>query len=294
MINHKFHPDGEKIAKKRFGQNFLKDETVLHRIIESIPNDDLPIVEIGPGLGDLTRYLVEIKDVTAYEVDRDLCGHLRKRFGPFIENGRLELHCSDVLSHWERKSLAGRPYHLVANLPYYIATNIILRALKDSDCRSLTVMVQKEVAEKFAAHPGEKQFSALSVLAQSCGEVYICFDVPPEAFVPAPKVDSSVLRIRKERSLADAGFEAFLRAAFKQPRKTLAKNLSAAFAKKDVAGALASLGLSPTVRPHEVGTSLYHHLNTLLQGDIDGREKEQSGEPTPEKSERRKSAKERR
>ncbi len=288
MIKPNFHQNSEKIAKKRFGQNFLKDETVLHKIIESMPDDDLEVVEIGPGLGDLTGYLVKIKDVTAYEVDRDLCGHLRRKFESSIENGRLKLHCSDVLDHWKQNSLVERPYHLVANLPYYIATNIILRALKDPNCKSILVMVQKEVAEKFSAKPGERQFCALSVLAQSCGQAEIRFDVPPEAFVPAPKVMSSVLQIRKESSLDDPELEDFLKTAFKQPRKTLAKNLSTRFDKKDVNGALASLGLGSSVRPHEVETSLYHHLKSILQGDIDGREKERkAGKPAPKRSGRR-------
>lgn len=289
MINGNFSNLSEKVAKKRFGQNFLKDESVLHEIIESMPNDELPVAEIGPGLGDLTRYLVEIKDVTAYEVDRELCEHLHKRFEPHLEKGRLKLRCGDVLDHWKRESLVDREYHLVANLPYYIATNIILRALKDPNCKSMLVMVQKEVAEKFSAKPKDRQFSALSVLAQSCGEAHICFDVPPEAFVPAPKVMSSVLQIRKSGSLDDPEFEDFLRAAFAQPRKRLAKNLSALFDKKDVEAALSSLGLSSTVRPHEVETSLYHHLNKILKGDIDGREKErQSGKSAPKQRRERK------
>ena len=262
-------------AKKRFGQNFLKDEVVLHKIIQSMPNDDRRVVEIGPGLGDLTRYLVEKKDVTAFEVDQDLCEHLRRRFADAIGRDKLSLKCGDVLRHWEQESLERRPYHLVANLPYYIATNIVLRALKDPYCQSLVVMVQKEVAEKFAAHPGQKNFSALSVLAQSVGEVVSLFDVPPEAFVPAPKVVSSVLRIVKATSLNDEGFEDFLRKAFAQPRKTLAKNLSSGFDRADVAKALQTCGLQSSVRPHEVATSLYHHLYEILnqKGDMDGREK---------------------
>ena len=276
MINRNAHKDSEKIAKKKFGQNFLKDETVLHRIIESMPNDDKPIVEIGPGLGDLTRYLVEIKDVTAYEVDKDLCEHLRKRFKVAIENDRLTLRCTDVLIHWDQESLGNQPYHMVANLPYYIATNIILRALKDQNCQSLLVMVQKEVAEKFSAKPKQKSFSALAVLARSAGEVQLCFDVHPESFVPAPKVVSSVLRIVKKKTLDDPAFEIFLKTAFTQPRKTLAKNLSACYSKKDVIVALDLLDLGSSVRPHEVETSHYHHLYKILKGDIDGRE-EKSG-----------------
>jgi len=279
MINSYTQVDGEKIAKKKFGQNFLKDETVLRKIIESMPKDDLPVVEIGPGLGDLTRYLVEIKDVTAYEVDKDLCEHLHRRFNTLISDGKLKLRCTDVLSHWDQESLEDRSYNMVAKLPYYIATNIILRALKDPNCKSLLVMVQKEVAEKFSAQPGQKAFSALTVLAQSAGEVQLCFDVPPESFVPAPKVMSSVLRIVKKTTLHARGFETFLKTAFAQPRKTLAKNLSVRFEKKDVVAVIDSLDLGPSVRPHEVETSLYHHLYKILKGDIDGRE-EKSGVST--------------
>ena len=268
-----------QIAKKKFGQNFLKDEGIKHKIIESMPDDNLPIAEIGPGLGDLTEKLVEKRDVTAFEVDRDLCEHLRRRFEAPIRHGKLELRCGDVLSHWETGSLIERPYHLVANLPYYIATHIVLRALKDPMCRSLLVMVQKEVAEKFSARPGEKAFSSLAVLAQSSGEAQRLFDVPPQSFVPAPKVMSSILRIVKHCSLDDPAFEDFLKTAFAQPRKTLAKNLSKKYPKEDVVEAIASQALSPSVRPHEAATSCYHHLYKRLKGDKDGREKESAKQP---------------
>ena len=261
-------------AKKKFGQNFLKDETILRKIIESMPDDEKPIVEIGPGLGDLTRHLVKIKDVTAYEVDKDLCERLCNRFKVAIKSRKLTLRCTDVLTHWNQESLNRQPYHIVANLPYYIATNIILRALKDDNCQSLLVMVQKEVAKKFSAKPKQKSFSALAVLVQSVGEAELCFDVLPEAFVPAPKVVSSVLRIVKKETFNDPEFENFLKVAFTQPRKTLAKNLSGKFYKKDVVAAFDLLDLRSSVRPHEVGASLYHHLYKILKGDIDGREEE--------------------
>jgi 16S rRNA (adenine1518-N6/adenine1519-N6)-dimethyltransferase len=261
------------IAKKRFGQNFLKDSHILHRIIESMPNDNQRVVEIGPGLGDLTKYLVENKDVTAYEVDTDLCEHLRHRFADALEKGRLQLKCGDVLNRWER-SLCDKPYHLVANLPYYIATAIVLKALKDPLCSTILVMVQKEVAEKFSAQPGEKAFSALSVLAQSAGEAERLFDVPPESFDPAPKVVSSILKIEKRQSLDDERFEAFLKAAFSQPRKKLAKNLASKYGKERVASAFSQAGLPSSLRPHEADTSLYHRLYKILEkGEIDGREK---------------------
>jgi 16S rRNA (adenine1518-N6/adenine1519-N6)-dimethyltransferase len=265
--------NGTIAAKKRFGQNFLKDSHVLHRIIESMPNDEKCVIEIGPGLGDLTKYLVEIKDVTAYEVDTDLCEHLRHRFAHALEKGRLQLKCGDVLNRWER-SLCDKPYHLVANLPYYIATAIVLKALKDPQCTTILVMVQKEVAEKFSAQPGEKAFSALSVLAQSAGEAKRLFDVPPESFDPAPKVVSSILKIEKRRSPDDERFETFLKAAFSQPRKKLAKNLASEYGKKRVESAFSQVDIPTSLRPHEADTSLYHRLYKILEkGEIDGREK---------------------
>jgi len=279
MIDRQKHNLHRYSAKKRFGQNFLKDERFLHQIIESMPHRPRRVVEIGPGLGDLTRFLVENKDVTAYEVDKELCGHLRKRFAASIQKDGLKLICGDVLRHWETGSLEKQPYLLVANLPYYIATKIVLQALKDVHCQSLLVMVQKEVAEKFAAKPGEKAFSALAVLANTAGDVRRCFDVPPDAFEPAPKVMSSVLRIDKHVNFDDAQFEAFLKVAFTQPRKTLVRNLSASFAKHEIADALQAMGLPPAIRPHEVATSLYHRLYKQLKGDIDGRE-EGAGQQT--------------
>jgi 16S rRNA (adenine1518-N6/adenine1519-N6)-dimethyltransferase len=230
-----------------------------------MPDDDLPVVEIGPGLGDLTKELVHVRPVTAFEVDKRLCDYLGKAFPREIADGRLRLECGDVLERWSSGSLLDRPYRLVANLPYYIATNIILKALRDPHCRSTLTMVQKEVAEKFAAREGDRNFSALSVLAGSTGEARIRLRVPPEAFNPPPKVESAVLEIHKERDLADEGFEAFLKAAFKQPRKTLMKNLSAVYPKTVIEPLFETMGLGKTLRPHQVGTMLYHRLYQELK-----------------------------
>ena len=223
--------DLAEFANKKFGQNFLKNDIYLHKIIQAMPKDDLKVAEIGPGLGDLTKELVKARNVTAFEVDKRLCEHLTTEFKEPIHKGCFELRCGDVLERWESGSLLDEPYHLVANLPYYIATNIILKAFKDEQCRSVLVMVQKEVAEKFAASVKQKEFSALSVLAQTVGEATLCFEVEPEAFVPPPNVTSAVLLIEKDQSQDDEKFEAFLKIAFAQPRKKLSKNLMASFSK---------------------------------------------------------------
>jgi len=277
-----------QFANKRYGQNFLKSDVVVRQIIQSMPNDTRRVVEIGPGLGDLTKELVRVRSVTAFEVDKRLCEHLQTEFSDPISTGDLVLNCGDVLERWEERSLVDEEYHLVANLPYYIATNIILKAFKDPNCRSVLVMVQKEVAVKFSAKVSQKEFSALSVLTQTIGEAHICFDVPREAFVPPPKVTSSVLFIRKENTEDDKNFEDFLKIAFKQPRKKLSKNLSVTFAKDTIERLFDSLGLNPNLRPHEAETTIYHHLYNELKKDlIDG--KDQSREQPTTKTTKSKS-----
>jgi len=253
------------IADKKFGQNFLKDESVLNKIIEAMPKDNLPIVEIGPGLGDLTRQLLKVGQVRAYEVDKRLCKYLKSEFKEPIDSGNLELICKDILE--QSGSLHEDEYALVANLPYYIATKIILNALHDSNCKRIMVMVQKEVAKKFAASVGDKEFGSLSILAKSIADVKILFEVAPEAFVPPPKVTSAILYIEKKDSLKDLEFEEFLKVATKQPRKTLFKNLSTAYNKLLLEDIFKKLNILKTTRAHELELSTYHHLYKELKKD---------------------------
>ncbi len=251
------------VAKKKFGQNFLKDESVLRKIVESMPKNDNKIVEIGPGLGDLTKFLVDVKSVEAFEVDTDLCKLLQDTFKKEIATKRLHFHCGDVLQAWQ-SSLIDEPYDLVANLPYYIATNIILKALEDPMCKNILVMVQLEVAEKFCATHGEKVFGSLGIITQSVGEAAIVVKVPPTAFDPQPKVDSAVFLIQKSRDRSDKDFERMLRVAFSQPRKTLMKNLSSEYEKPKLIDAFDALELTLTIRPHQLSTKDYHQLYKIL------------------------------
>jgi len=262
-----------EFANKRYGQNFLKNDAIIKQIIQSIPNDNLKVAEIGPGLGDLTKELILTRNVTAFEVDKRLCEHLQTTFSDAIHTEKLKVNCGDVLERWEENSLVNENYHLVANLPYYIATNIILKALKDEHCQSVLVMVQKEVAEKFSAQSGEKAFSGLSVLTQTVGFGELLFEVGAENFVPPPKVTSAILLIRKNRSEDNKDFEDFLKVAFKQPRKKLSKNLSTHYPKDKIEALLTELGVNLTIRPHEAETSMYHHLyNELNKDNIDGKQ----------------------
>jgi len=255
-------------AKKRFGQNFLKDTSVLIKIIEAIPNNKNHLVEIGPGLGDLTKLLVKYKEVTAYEVDRDLYSILCKKFYEECENQRLKIILGDVLDSWNNNSLfSNGKYDLIANLPYYIATNIILKAFDDVNCEHIIVMVQKEVANKFVAKVKDKEFSSLSVITTIlCDESRILVSVPPESFDPAPKVDSAVVYIRKNMTIKlQDGFKPFLKFAFSQPRKKLIKNLSSRYNKNILLDIFEELDIKENARPHEVDASLYDRIYSKLK-----------------------------
>jgi 16S rRNA (adenine1518-N6/adenine1519-N6)-dimethyltransferase len=254
-------------AKKRYGQNFLKDTSVLNKIIEAMPKTDNVVVEIGPGLGDLTKLLVKYKDVIAYEVDKDLYNILNKNFVKQIQDSKLNIINIDVFEAW-RESLYYGKYDLIANLPYYIATNIILKAIDDTNCENILVMVQKEVAQKFASKVGEKSYSSLGVICDLVShETKKLFDVPPEAFEPAPKVYSSILYIRKNKRVISNGFKNFLKIAFLQPRKMLLKNLSSRYDKELLKNIFDTLKISTSLRPHELEASLYNLLYERIEED---------------------------
>lgn len=255
-------------AKKQYGQNFLKDSTILEKIIQSMPNNTNHLVEIGPGLGDLTEKLVKYKDLTAYEVDTDLIGILESKFAIQIKTGKLKLIHTDVLEAWQvQENLHNGKYDLIANLPYYIATNIILRAFEDKLCEHIIVMVQKEVAEKFTAKTSDKEFSSLSIITELiCLNSQILFDVPSQAFEPPPKVTSSVLYIKKDMSkVFDKDFNKFLKTCFIQPRKKLSKNLTTIFDKNNILKIYKELNIDDNIRPHEVGASLYNQIYTKVK-----------------------------
>ena len=254
-------------AKKEFGQNFLKDSVILDKIVQAIPNDTSNIVEIGPGLGDLTLRLLKISKVKSYEIDRDLEKILTAKFADELENGRFELVLGDALEIWQNGGLSEKKYFLAANLPYYVATNLILRAIDDDNCLGFVVMVQKEVALKFCATSKNSEFGAISVLANLFGKCEFLFEVPPFAFEPAPKVTSAVMRQVKNEFLSEhkkfanldeyAEFKGFLRICFSAPRKTLFKNLSSKFDKNLLNEIFANLQISQTIRSHELDFALF-------------------------------------
>lgn len=259
-------------GKKSLGQNFLKDQRVARRIIDAVsplPTD--AIIEIGPGTGALTRMLAErTGHVVAVEIDRSLVAKLRQS----TESAYVSIVTADALSlDWaelieEAKSrlhLADRGRHrvrIVANLPYYISTPIIERLLAQSDrLFDMTLMLQREVADRITTGPGSKAYGYLSVMVQYYCAATKLFEVPPSAFNPAPKVYSAVIRLTvRERPEVDVAneerFFALVRAAFAQRRKTILNNLKAAAQSLQVSGPLESALEAASVAPRRRAETL--------------------------------------
>ena len=275
-------------AKKHFGQNFLQDKATLDKIIQAIPNDVANVVEIGPGLGDLTFRLLQIYKTTCFEIDCELFQILKAKFANEIQNGQLKLFCKDELEQGQQEGgLSSENYFLVANLPYYVATKMILNAIDDEKCLGLIVMIQKEVALKFSAKSKDKEFSALSILTSLQGRCELLFDVDAKLFNPPPKVTSSVIKLQKTKKIfgkdgifKDAkqyeAFKVFLRAAFASPRKTLLKNLSTNFDKKALEEIFEDLDLAQNLRPHELDVDSYLKVFERLKEDNERQKRRES------------------
>ena len=247
--------------QKKFGQNFLIDPHVLDKIIAAaeITKDDF-VLEIGPGIGTLTQYLAEAaREVVAVEIDSSLIPILEDTLSSY---DNVSVINEDVLKA-DLKKLAeerndGKPIKVVANLPYYITTPIIMGLFESHvPLKSLTVMVQKEVALRMQAGPGTKDYGALSLAVQYYAEPYLAANVPPNCFMPRPNVGSAVIRLtRFEETPVKVKDEALLfrliRASFNQRRKTLQNGLVNSpeldFSKEQVAAAIETLGVSPSVR----------------------------------------------
>mgnify|MGYP002605662295 FL=1 len=247
--------------QKKFGQNFLIDPHVLDKIIAAaeITKDDF-VLEIGPGIGTLTQYLAEAaREVVAVEIDSTLIPILEDTLSAY---DNVSVINEDVLKVDLRKLAeernGGKPIKVVANLPYYITTPIIMSLFESHvPLKSLTVMVQKEVALRMQAGPGTKDYGALSLAVQYYASPYLAANVPPNCFMPRPNVGSAVIRLtRFEETPVQVKDKKLLfrliRASFNQRRKTLQNGLVNSqeldFTKEQVAAAIATLGVSPSVR----------------------------------------------
>lgn len=259
-------------AKKHFGQNFLQDESVLNKIIQAISKETSLIVEIGIGLGDLTRLLLQKAPVRAFEIDEELVNLALNSFQKELETKNLTLIKADAS---KSEFWADEPYVLVANLPYYIATNLILKALEDELCQGFVVMIQKEVAQKFCARTGQSDFCALSVLASIFGECEFLFEVAAECFKPQPKVTSAVIRLEKRQDkskfLRESGFKLFLKDCFKAPRKQLLSAFSGD--KNKLRASFEKYGIAQNARAHQISVESYLKFYEDIKDDYERRAK---------------------
>lgn len=240
--------------RKRFGQNFLQDSDVIADILAALnPSSGEKIVEIGPGLGALTRpLLAAVNHLDAIEIDRDLAAALQDELAP-----RLKLHLCDVLN-FDFHAL-GSDLRIVGNLPYNISTPLLFHlATFADDLRDIHVMLQKEIVDRMVAAPGDSNFSRLSVMIQYRFAVDLLIEVPPTAFRPAPKVDSAVVRLVPLRPLPHATvnekvFAQVVVAAFSQRRKTLRNSLASVLTASD----LEALGIAPGARAQELSVAQF-------------------------------------
>ena len=263
--------------QKKFGQNFLIDGHVLDKIIAGagVTKDDM-VLEIGPGIGTMTQYLAEAAGkVVAVEIDRNLLPILQETLADY-DNVKV-IH-SDVLSLDLEKLVqeenGGRPIKVVANLPYYITTPIIMALFEQHvPLANVTVMVQKEVAARMKSGPGSKDYGALSLAVQYYAEPYIVANVPCNCFMPRPNVDSAVIRLtRYEEPPVQVKDEKMLfkiiRASFNQRRKTLQNGLNNSselnFTKDQIAAAIAEAGFSPSVRGEALTLEQFAKLTDIL------------------------------
>ena len=249
------------VFQKKFGQNFLIDPHVLDKIMNAadIQKEDF-VLEIGPGIGTMTQYLAcRAREVIAVEIDRALIPILEDTLKDY---GNVTILNQDILKV-DIKKLAeehnqGKPVKVVANLPYYITTPIIMGLFEeDVPVESITVMVQKEVAERMQTGPGSKDYGALSLAVQYYARPYIAANVPPNCFMPRPKVGSAVIRLtRHEKPPVDVKDQKLMfriiRASFNQRRKTLVNGLKNAsdleFSKEDIEKALSACGFPMGIR----------------------------------------------
>ena len=254
----------EARAKRRFGQNFLINEAVIDSILHSIsaaPNQQ--IIEIGPGLGALTRPLLASgASLTALEIDRDLVANLR---GTFAQDANLTLLEADALAFdFAAFGARHRPLRVVGNLPYNISTPLILRLLAQANViQDMHFMLQKEVALRLAAGPDCADFGRLSIATQAVCHVELLFDVSPESFRPAPSVWSSIVRLQPldelpERAVLEA-LEDIARLAFMHRRKMVRHTLGKLFSVDE----LTALGLAMSMRPENIPVDAYLKLARL-------------------------------
>ncbi|MBQ7578992.1 MAG: ribosomal RNA small subunit methyltransferase A [Clostridia bacterium] len=251
-MEHKF--------KKQYGQNFIKDQKLLDAIVcgSNITKDSF-VIEIGAGAGALTEVLAQrAKKVISFEIDTDLKEHLLKLEEKY---DNLKFVFEDFMSVDLKKYTGGEEFSVVANLPYYITTAIISKLI-DFCPKTMTIMVQKEVAERIGASPKNSAYGAMSVICQTVADVKIILNVPKTFFYPMPEVDSAVLHFNFNGKKLDGKFVNFLHMCFKAKRKTLVNNLSSGLniSKKEAENLLINLGTNINCRAEELSSDQFFAL----------------------------------
>lgn len=263
--------------QKKFGQNFLIDGHVIHKILAAaeVTGEDF-VLEIGPGIGTMTQYLAETaREVVAVEIDKMLIPILQDTLQGYdnVTVMNEDILKVDIRALAEEKN-GGKPIKVVANLPYYITTPIIMGLFENHvPLYNMTVMVQKEVAGRMQAAPGTKEYGALSLAVQYYADTYIAANVPPNCFIPRPKVGSAVIRLNAWQqppvSVEDEKFMfSLIRASFNQRRKTLQNSLvngGIAVTKEQIAQALAEMNLPVSVRGESLTLEQFARLSNLLK-----------------------------
>ena len=265
------------IFQKKYGQNFLIDTHVLEKIIKAaeVTKEDL-VVEIGPGIGTLTQYLCEAaREVVAVEIDKNLIPILGDTLSAYENVTILNEDILKVdLNKLVQERNGGRPIKIVANLPYYITTPIIMGLFEAHvPVANITVMVQKEVADRMQAGPGSKDYGALSLAVQYYAKPYIAANVPPNCFMPRPNVGSAVIRLTlHEENPVSIKDESLLfkliRASFNQRRKTLANGLNnnaeIKLSKELITEAITDLNFSPSIRGEALTLTDFAALSNII------------------------------
>ena len=266
--------------QKKFGQNFLIDPRVLEKIIKAaeVTEDDC-VLEIGPGIGTMTQHLAcAAKKVIAVEIDRALIPILQDTLSGW---DNVKIINEDVmkvdLAKLAEEENGGKPLKVVANLPYYITTPIIMGLFENHvPLKSITVMVQKEVADRMQVGPGTKDYGALSLAVQYYAKPYIVANVPPNCFMPRPKVGSAVIRLERYEEppvkvIDEKLMFRIIRASFNQRRKTLANGLKNSaeldFTKEEIAEAITAIGKEPGVRGETLTLEEFARLADELSRD---------------------------
>ena len=263
--------------KKKFGQNFLTDHNILTKITQTAElSKEVNVIEIGPGVGSLTQYLLEeAAEVMAFEIDKSLIPILEETMAPY-DNFTLvsaDILKVDLLSEIQKFKNPNLPIKVVANLPYYITTPILMHLIESKiPFSEFVVMMQKEVADRIAASPKTKAYGSLSIAVQYYMEASVAFIVPRTVFIPAPNVDSAILKmVRREAPLVEVEDEEWffktMHSSFVHRRKTLMNNLQAAFGKEskpEIEKLLAQAEISPTIRGEALSIEEFAKLADAL------------------------------